>query len=136
MQHLDKHTYNVSLKKQMKHQEQKLTTYVYNHCNICNISIYFCNIRVKQSKHTSKASETFQMYSCNMHHVLVWSPPSSTLGHPSRGRRRGRRASAPRPNASPYAGDVVGWDGQWSRSNGTSSRASSRIKDLPKYNLQ
>jgi hypothetical protein len=27
----------------MKHWEQKFTTYMYNHCNICNIPIYFCN---------------------------------------------------------------------------------------------
>jgi hypothetical protein len=27
---------------------------VYNHCNICNISIYFCNIHMKQFQHTPK----------------------------------------------------------------------------------
>ena len=31
----------------MEHWEQKLAIYVYNHCNICNISIYFCNIHMK-----------------------------------------------------------------------------------------
>jgi hypothetical protein len=103
-----KHTCNIPLKKQMKHWRHTLATYVYNHCNICNIPIYFCNIRVKQLKHTSKASETFQIYTCNMHHILVRSPPPSALGHRSRSRRRSRRASAPRPNASPCAGGVVG----------------------------
>jgi hypothetical protein len=34
------------LKKQMKHCEQTLAIYVHNHCNICNIPIYFCNIRI------------------------------------------------------------------------------------------
>jgi hypothetical protein len=30
-------------KKQMKHLEQMLATYVYNQYNMCNIPIYFCN---------------------------------------------------------------------------------------------
>jgi hypothetical protein len=42
---------------------------VYNHYNICNISICFCNIRIKHLQHTSKTSETFRMYACNMHQV-------------------------------------------------------------------
>jgi hypothetical protein len=46
MQHSDKHTCNIRLKKQTKHGHI-LTTYVYNHRNICNIPIYFCNIRMK-----------------------------------------------------------------------------------------
>jgi hypothetical protein len=29
--------------KQMKHFKQTLATYVYNHCNICNICTYLCN---------------------------------------------------------------------------------------------
>jgi hypothetical protein len=37
MQHSDKHTCNIRLKTQMRHCGQTLTTYVYNHCNICNI---------------------------------------------------------------------------------------------------
>jgi hypothetical protein len=32
----------------MKHWEQTFTIYVYNHCNIYNILIYFCNIHLKQ----------------------------------------------------------------------------------------
>ena len=46
MQHPDKHTYKLCLKKQMKHLEQTFATYVYSHCNICNILIYFCNIHM------------------------------------------------------------------------------------------
>jgi hypothetical protein len=38
----------------MKHWEQTLATYVYNHCNICNISIYFCNTHIKHLQHTLK----------------------------------------------------------------------------------
>jgi hypothetical protein len=47
----------------MKHLEQTLATYVYGHCNICNISIYFCNIHVKHLQHTF---ETLETYICNM----------------------------------------------------------------------
>jgi hypothetical protein len=53
-------------KKQIKHLEQTLTTYVYSHCNICNIPIYFCNIHIKQLQHTSETSETFKTYACNL----------------------------------------------------------------------
>jgi hypothetical protein len=81
------------------------------------------NIHVKQLKHISKASETFRMYTRNMHHILVRPSPSSASGRCSRRKRRGRRASAPRPSASPCAGSVVGRGGQRSRSNDTSSRA-------------
>ena len=44
-------------KKQIKHWEHKLVTYVYNHCNICNILIYFCNIHIKHLQHTYETSE-------------------------------------------------------------------------------
>jgi hypothetical protein len=36
----------------MKYLEHTLETYVYSHCNMCNISIYFCNIHLKHLKHT------------------------------------------------------------------------------------
>ena len=49
----------------MKQWKQKLATYVYNHYNICNILIYFCNIRVKHL-YTSKAFEIFETYAGNM----------------------------------------------------------------------
>jgi hypothetical protein len=52
--------------KQIKHWEQKLATYVYNHCDICNIPIYFCNIRVKHLQHTFKTFRTLEIYACNM----------------------------------------------------------------------
>jgi hypothetical protein len=41
-------------------------TYVYNHCNICNVPIYFSNIQIKQLKHTFETSETFETYVCNI----------------------------------------------------------------------
>ena len=50
----------------MKHWEQTFATYVYNHCNICNIPIYFCNIHLKHLQHTSETSETLKIYACNM----------------------------------------------------------------------
>jgi hypothetical protein len=31
----------------MEHWKHKFATYVYNHCNICNILIYLCNIHTK-----------------------------------------------------------------------------------------
>jgi hypothetical protein len=74
MQHPDKHTCNVRLKK-MKYWEQKLATYVYNYCNICNISIYFCNIHMKHLQHTFETSETLEKDACNIcfqaQHLLV-----------------------------------------------------------------
>jgi hypothetical protein len=50
----------------MKHLEQTLVTYVYSHCNIYNIPIYFCNISMAHLQHTSETSETFEIYACNM----------------------------------------------------------------------
>jgi hypothetical protein len=41
-----------------------LATYVYNHCNI---PIYFCNIRMKQLKHTSETTEILETWACNMY---------------------------------------------------------------------
>jgi hypothetical protein len=38
----------------MKHLEHTLETYVYSHCNVCNILIYFCNIHIKHLQHISK----------------------------------------------------------------------------------
>jgi len=59
----------------MKHWEEKLATYVYNHCNICNIPNYFCNIHMKYLQHTSETSKTLGIYAYNVtlvsgdHHV-------------------------------------------------------------------
>jgi hypothetical protein len=61
MQHSDKHICNIRLEKQTKHGHI-LTTYVYNHRNIYNIQIYFCNIRMKNLQRTSKTSDIFEMY--------------------------------------------------------------------------
>jgi hypothetical protein len=60
MQHPNKHTCNIRLKKQIKHLEQTFATCVYNHFNMCNIMIYFCNIHLKHLRHTSET------YSCDM----------------------------------------------------------------------
>jgi hypothetical protein len=49
MQYLDETLANIHLKNEMKHFEHKLETYVYSHCNMCNISIYFCNIKMKHT---------------------------------------------------------------------------------------
>jgi hypothetical protein len=39
---------------------------MYNHCNICNILIYFCNIRMKHLKHTYGTYEILETYAHNM----------------------------------------------------------------------
>ena len=39
---------------------------MYNHYNICNIPIYFCNINLKHLQHTSEISETLETDSCSM----------------------------------------------------------------------
>ena len=64
---------------------------MYNYCNMCNISIYYCNIRMKHLLHTSKTLET---YACNMGFernisLLFWNRSSSARGvHRCRARRR------------------------------------------------
>ena len=65
----------------MKHREQKLATYVYNHCNICNIPIYFCNIHLKHLQRTSKTSETLERYACNMHFSPFFHATQSKVGN-------------------------------------------------------
>ena len=50
----------------MKYFKQTLATYMYSHCNMCNIPIYFCNIYMKQLQHTSETSETLDTHFCNM----------------------------------------------------------------------
>jgi hypothetical protein len=52
--------------KQMKYWGYTLATYMYNHYNIYNITIYFCNIPMKQLKHTSGKTETLETWACNM----------------------------------------------------------------------
>ena len=62
-QHPDENTCNIRLI-QMKHLEHTLETYVYNHCNMCNIPIYFCNIDIKHLqiplKHQKHLKHTVQ----------------------------------------------------------------------------
>jgi hypothetical protein len=80
VQHSDKHTCNIRLEKQLKHWEQKLATYVYIHCNICNILIYFycftistrntCNIQMKHLKHLKDSFAT--CISSAQCHLVVW----------------------------------------------------------------
>jgi hypothetical protein len=41
----------------MKNLEHTLETYVYSHCNMCNIPIYLYNIDIKYLQHTSETSE-------------------------------------------------------------------------------
>lgn len=89
----------------MKHQGQTLATYVYKYFNLCNIPIYFYNLRMKQHmQRPSKISETFELYICNMCRmpgvastaVCIWTPVRR-----SRSRSRGQRSSAQGPDDSP-----------------------------------
>jgi hypothetical protein len=93
-------------KKQMKHLKQTLAAYVYSHCNICNIPIYYCNIYTKYLQHTSETSTIVKTYVCNMgerprpihfgrqggrqRRVTVWAPPApaALVGAPWLGWRR------------------------------------------------
>jgi hypothetical protein len=54
------------MKKQMKYLEQMFATYMYSHCNMCNILIYFCNIHMNHLQHTSETSETNKTYGCEI----------------------------------------------------------------------
>jgi hypothetical protein len=60
-------------KTHMIHWEWKLATYVYNHCNICNIPIYFYNIHMKRLQYTCETSETLENTSatCVFHPSFV-----------------------------------------------------------------
>jgi hypothetical protein len=60
-----KHLQHIRLEK-MKHLEHTLETYVYSHCNMCNVPIYFCNIKMKHLQHPDETSETLETYSYNM----------------------------------------------------------------------
>jgi hypothetical protein len=54
----------------MKHLKPTLKTYVYRHCNIYNILIYFYNIDVKHLHHTTKMSEILETYAY-AHNMLL-----------------------------------------------------------------
>jgi hypothetical protein len=66
MQHPYEILANICLEKQMRHSDHTLQTYVYSHCNMCNVSIYFYNIKMKHLQHLDKTSETLKTYACNM----------------------------------------------------------------------
>jgi hypothetical protein len=60
--------------KQLKHLEQTLAIYVYSHCNIYNISIYFCSIHVKHLQHVYKTLKTYSYNTCFLaQHLLGFS---------------------------------------------------------------
>jgi hypothetical protein len=50
----------------MKHWKHTFATYMYTHCDICSIPIYFCNIHTKHLQHASEASETLETYASNI----------------------------------------------------------------------
>ena len=66
MQHPDETLANIRLENEMKHLEHTLETYVYSHSNMCNIPIYFCNIKMKHLQYPDKTSETLETYYCNI----------------------------------------------------------------------
>ena len=66
MQHPDETLGNIRLENEIKHLEHTLETYVYSHCNMCNILIYFCNIKMKYLQHPDETSEIFETYSCKI----------------------------------------------------------------------
>ena len=61
MQHLDEIRANIHLANEMKHLEHTLETYVYSHHNMCNIPIYFCNIKMKHLQHLDETFETLEI---------------------------------------------------------------------------
>jgi hypothetical protein len=73
MQHLKSTLATYVSKRQTKLLEHMLATYVYNHCNMCNITIYFYNIYIKYLQHTFETSKTIETYSCNM--CCEWCSP-------------------------------------------------------------
>jgi hypothetical protein len=66
MQHPDETLTNIRLKNKMKHLEHTLQTYVYSQYNMCNIPIYFCNIKMKHLQHPGETSETLETYFSNI----------------------------------------------------------------------
>ena len=65
----------------MKYLEQTLAIYVYSHCNICNIPIYFCNIHMKHLQRTSETYEIIETYVCNIGvRGRCWSIPGVSVG--------------------------------------------------------
>jgi hypothetical protein len=59
----NKHTCNINLKKIDETLRTEACNIRVQHCNICIIPIYFCNIHIKHLQH---AYETLETYACNM----------------------------------------------------------------------
>ena len=66
MQHTDETLANIRLENEMKHLEHTLKTYVYSHHNMCNILIYFCNIKMIHLQYPDETSETLK------HTLATW----------------------------------------------------------------
>jgi hypothetical protein len=54
---------------------------VYKDRNICNITIYFGNIHLKNLQHISETSETLEMYACNMRFSSFFRVTQSRAGN-------------------------------------------------------
>jgi hypothetical protein len=99
----------------MKHWEHTLATYVYNHCNICNILIYFCNIHMKHLKHISETTKTLKTYACNMSEN-AWNTTSPTamaylVGNYGNPQARVRRMSRTMAQHTPPLHDFLSYRG-------------------------
>jgi hypothetical protein len=55
----------------MKHLEQIVATYVYSHCNKCNVPIYFCNIHMNTYNIPLEYPKHFILLQHVMHDTLV-----------------------------------------------------------------
>ena len=73
MQHPDETLAKIRLENEMKHVEHTLETYVYSHCNMCNIMFYFYNINIqmKHMKHLKHklVTSVVQMSPCYLDEV-------------------------------------------------------------------
>jgi hypothetical protein len=69
---------------------------VYNHCNICNIPIYFCNIHMKHLQYTYETSETLE--TCVLQHRGGWGRSIPVIAVGAGGKRQ--RASTIKTSTS------------------------------------
>jgi hypothetical protein len=96
----------------MKHLEHTFETYVYSHCNMYNIPIYFRNIDIKHLQHTSETSETLNI---RLQHALsaqchldAWTNGGSLLRSSTRVQRSAAARSSPmRQRRGQLAGGVA-----------------------------
>ena len=84
----------------MKHLELTLETHVYSHCNMCNISIYFCNIKMKQLQYPDETYETLETHFYNM--GFAWTNGGTPV-------RRSTAAHGPRCAAAAQATRKRAW---------------------------